>query len=225
MGGRKSEVFLRQLDRTLWPAIGILALAALLPASARADTILTIGSTTVTAGSSGSIDVTLQNTGGAPDPIVNAFFFKFSTSNSFVSFTEANISTAPTYIFAGNSLFGPVISLTPPPSGQLVDSSDVAAIGNGTTVPAASTFGLGHILFNIAPSAPAGTAPLVFDVVGTSLSDVNGNAIPIIALNNGSINITTAASVPEPSTLTLIAPVLLAAFALRARSSSVRNSH
>ena len=66
---------------------------------------------TVTAGSSNdSFDVVLQNTG--PSAVTVAGFSFGLTSSSNVTFTDVTTATAMTYIFNGNSLFGPDIVLS-----------------------------------------------------------------------------------------------------------------
>jgi len=188
--------------RTGFWAASVFGLGLLASSQAHASLIVTVGNASVAAGGSGTLDVTLTNTGPASSPAVDAFAFQFSTANTLITFTSVNISTAPPYIFAGNSLFGPVISTTPPPNGQLVNASDVASSGAGTALPAGTTVGLGHVLFNVASNATPGVASLVLNAAGTSLSDAAGGNIPINTLVNGQITIT--APVPEPSPLALL---------------------
>jgi hypothetical protein len=194
--------------------LAALAIGLIGSAAARADLIVAVGSTSAAAGSNDQfVDVTLENTGGS-DITVESFSFDFSTSNTFVTFTSADISTVDPYIFAGNSLFGPVISTTSP--GQSITASDLDAAG-GAIVAAHSTVGLGEVLFNIAPDATSGIASLVLDGAGTSLSDVAGANIPITTLIDGQITITTGATVPEPSLLAPLALLFAAAALLRRR--------
>src|SRR5689334_13095918 len=122
-----------------------LALAASPPLWA--NLILTAGSATAAAPSSGnSFDLTLTNTGPA-SVTVGGFSIAISVSDSHVSFTSATTatSTAP-YIFFGNSLFGPVINTS---SGQTLSASDLfAGVGSGSTLGAGVTVGLAHVLFD-----------------------------------------------------------------------------
>jgi len=189
--------------RPSFVATTVFAIGLMASLQAHANIIVTVGDATLVAGSSGALDVTLTNTGPTTSLAVDAFFFRVSTSDTFVTFTSVNTSTAPPYIFQSNSLFGPTISTIPPPDGQLVDASDIALLGVGTTLPAGSTVGLGHVLFNVASNATPGVASLVLNAAGTSLADIAGNDIPISALVNGQITISNA--VPEPPNFALLA--------------------
>lgn len=182
------------------------ALGLLAPVPASAALIVSFGSSIAAAGSNQFVDVLLHNTGSAVT--VDVFSFDFSTSSPYITFTEATTSTttAP-YIFAGNSLFGPIVSTTPPPNGQTVIASDLA-VCCGTVVGPNSTFALGEVEFQTAAGAPSGSAILVLNASGTSLSDSSGNLIPITTLTNGSITVT-ASAVPEPSTLSMLTPLTL----------------
>ena len=208
----------RCFSQITWVALAGLAIGLVGPAPARAGLIVTVGSAAAAAGSTNDfLDVILQNTG--PSAVtVDAFTFLFTTSNTFVTFTSANISTVSTYIFAGNSLLGPTISIPSEPNAQTMNAGDVANVGNGTVIASGATLGLGHVLFNVAGNASAGLASLVLDTstLGTSLSDSAGNLIPITTENNGQINITASAS-PEPSTFVPLALLLVTAAGARLR--------
>jgi hypothetical protein len=171
--------------------------------TARADLILFGQSVIATPGSSGdSLDIDLTNSG--PSAIMIAgFSFGISTANPDISFTDANISTTDSYIFVGNSLFGP--DLTGPTSGQSLVTSDTFSIPfSGITLNAGTTVGLGHIIFDVAGTATGGVFPVTFaPFPSSSLSGPDGNNIPIDTLSNGQITIT-AAAVPEPSSLRLL---------------------
>jgi hypothetical protein len=202
----------------------VLALASFLlfVEAARSDLIITAQSTTVAVNSNGdSFDVTLTNNGASPVTI-GGFAFGITTSAP-LAFTDATTGTTATYIFAGNSLFGPDIvipgsdpgqSLTLP--GQSLQASDVYALipASGATVAAGSTVGLGHVLFN------AGSLPVNFDITfvpdQTSLSDQNGIPVNVDAMVGGTITVTPNVVVPEPSTL-LLCSLACAGFVLAGR--------
>jgi hypothetical protein len=180
-----------------------MALSLLAPASGHASLILSVQSATAAAGSSGnSFDVQLSNSGPSTVTIAG-FSFGILTANINISFRDANISTSSPYIFGSNSLFGP--DLTGPTSGQSLSTSDVFAIPlAGTILGAGTTFGVGHILFDVSPGATAGTSAVTlagFPV--SSLSDPAGNNVVIETLSPGQITIT-GTGVPEPSTLATV---------------------
>ena len=173
-----------------------------LVSDARADLIVTAQSVSANAGSTGNtLEVYLMNTG--PSAVdVAGFSFEVSTASSDINFTSASVTTTPdAYIFAGNSLFGPVISVN---SGQTLDASDINAAGS-TTVGAGSTWGLGEVSFDVAPGTAAGPYSVVFGPFpATGLSDLNANNLSIGSLINGQITVNGTTSVPEPSGFLLL---------------------
>src|SRR5579863_1059089 len=71
---------------------------------AHASLIISVGSTTVAAGGSGFVDITLQNTSSTAFATpIDGFSVVFSSSNPFVTFTNGTMATTAPYIFAGNS--------------------------------------------------------------------------------------------------------------------------
>lgn len=190
-------------------AIGCLAVCFLGALSARADLVISVGSTSVDPGTTGNpLDVELTNTGPAAITI-GGFSFGVSIGNPNISFTDANTSTVLAYIFAGNSLFGP--DLTGPTSGQSLNTSDVFAGGNnGTTLGAGTTLGIGHLLFDVSALAGTGTFAVNLAAPFTSLSDENAIGIPVNTLSAGKITIEGPSEIPEPATL----GVLLAGVAI-----------
>jgi hypothetical protein len=120
-------------------------------------------------------------------------------------FTEADISTTlASYIFAGHSLFGPIISTTPPPNGPVLIASDDYDVPNsGIMLGSGATVGLGRSLFNVTSSATNGAFPVTLNSSQTTLADFVGNDVPITTLNDGSITITASPTVPEPSSVIL----------------------
>jgi hypothetical protein len=101
-----------------------------------------------------------------------------------------------------NSLFGPDIATGPNPlPGQTLDASDLDSLG-GVTL-ATGTYGLGHVTFDVASGAATGPFAVTLTEPGSSLSDADGNLIPI-TLSGGTITIGAISSVPEPSSLGLV---------------------
>jgi hypothetical protein len=161
----------------------------------------------------------LTNTGPST-VVIGAFTFGISTTNTAISFVDANTSTVQgSYIFAGKSLFGP--DLTGPSTGQSLSVSDVFTTPlSGTVVASGATFGLGHVLFVVgSSSATGGFAISLEGNPATSLSDPSGNVITINTLSNGTVNITGA---PEPSSLLLALMGALLIWIRQRRSSRSR---
>jgi hypothetical protein len=116
-------------------------------------------------------------------------------------------STVDTYIFAGDSLFGPDISVQPPNlPGQTLEAEDSYDIPlSGATVAGGATVGLGDVTFNINPGTPFGLIPVSLIPLDDSLSDASGNPIAVSG-TDGAVNV-----VPEPGLGGLVGLVLLAA--------------
>jgi hypothetical protein len=171
------------------------AVATLTIQPARASFIFNIEAVTAGGGTTGNtFDVTLTNTGAAQT--IGGFSFGISAASPNITFTGAFTSTATApYIFAGDSLFGPEIDF-PPTNGQSLLASDISASGSGTNVTMGETVGLGQVVFDVAPGAPVGPIVATFNANQNSLSDVNGNDIPL-------------APTPEPSTLVLFTASLV----------------
>lgn len=190
--------------RSLGLTVAVAALLGAIPA--QATLLYSVQSVSVAAGTSGSLDVTLQNTGPSSVNIA-AFTLGLSVSTPDITFTGANTSTASTYIFNGNSLFGPGIGTTPPPPGQIVLASDATADASDFVLASGATVGIGHILFDISLGAVLGgdTVTLAAFPI-TSLSDSLGGNVDFTG-SNGTLTITPAAPTPEPATffLTLLA--------------------
>ena len=200
-------------------------LSAIAPTLARAGFTFTVESVTATAGSmDNTLNVTLTNTG--PTAVtIGGFAFEIS-GGSGVTFTSVDISTTPTYIFAGNSGFGPDISNQPPnlPGNMLAALDFYATFGSGTTLASGSTVGMGDVHFNLASTA-TGPISITFSPlpgqicpmrrVMTSLSRPGPRSRPG---QSPSIR----APVPEPSSLAMTAIAL--AIGLVSRQTRCRAS-
>lgn len=176
-----------------------LALVGSLPANA--SLIMFAATESANGGSTGNaLDFTLTNTG--PSAVaLGAFSLEVSVADSNVSFTSATTATTLPYVFAGDSLFGPVISTSGP--GQTLDASDICILCGGT-IAAGSTVGLAHMLFDVSPGAPPELLTVsITPFPSTSLSDQLGNNLAA-TLQNGTITIVGANPIPEPPTLVLI---------------------
>ncbi|SPE42547.1 exported hypothetical protein [Candidatus Sulfopaludibacter sp. SbA3] len=212
------------------------AICAVTLLPARAGTVFSISPATIPAspGDAGdSVDVVLTNNG--PGPIsVAAFAFEVTVADPNVTLVGANYATAFPYIFAGDSfdqinaalleslcscsytLSGPNVDTT----NQTLVASDLTNDGAGFTIASGGSFGLGHVLFDVAPGAAPGQFMLSFTgnfsgVVAdsNSLSDPSGNPISVANFYGGTISVS---SVPEPSPLSLalagIAALMVAVF-------------
>lgn len=195
----------------------LLALVAffVLAAPADAGLIVTIGNATAAPNTTGNtLEVTLTNTGPAPVS-VGGFSFSVTTPSPLVTFTQATVNTTQPYIFAGSSLFGPDITFA---AGAVLSASDAHDI-NAVVIPANTTVGLGHVLFDLG-AARYGDIPVsLLAFPSTSLSDGLANDIPITTLVDGTIFV----RVPEPSSfflLALLAPVAVRAARRRVCSAS-----
>lgn len=186
-------------------------------ATARAEAALIVMSPTFSAavGSSGTFDIVLTNT-GAGSVSIGGFSFGISTTNSGITFTSATIATAATYIFIGDSLFGPDITIT---SGASLIASDNPFIATSFPVAGGATVGLGHVSYSIANGATTGPFQLTFSPLATSLADGLGNAVAIGTLSSGTINLTSSAATPEPGTIGLGGIGLACLIAIKRRVS------
>ena len=178
------------------PVVGLL-----ISAPAEASLIISVGNVFSSSPSSGNtLEVDLTNTGPASITLAG-FSFEIDVTDPHITFTSATIATAAAYVFAGSSLFGPIISTSVP--GQTLDASDLWAGLGGATIGAGATVGLGHVFFDVSAGDVSGLVTVMLSPFPfTSLSDPEGNNISITTLASGSITIA-ASPVPEPSALIL----------------------
>jgi len=175
------------------------AVALLISTPAGASLIVTVGNvSSVSPSSSNTLEVNLINTGPASLSL-GGFSFELAVADPDITFTSATIDTVAGYVFAGNSLLGPVISTSA--AGQTLDASDFWSGAGGAVVAAGATVGLGHVFFDVLAGDSPGLVPITLSPA-TSLSDPEGGNIIIETLRNGSITIA-GSPVPEPPALTL----------------------
>ena len=144
----------------------------------------------------------LLDTGGTFD--VAGFSFELSVpSGSGVTFTGVNTgTTSAPYIYG--TLQSPPLSFDTFPNTDFTASNSSMTAPGFTTITTGMTFGLGHISYAVASGTAYGSRPVKF-VAGsnTTLSDINGNAIPFMP-QNGSIAVVPSPAVPEPGALPLL---------------------
>lgn len=191
------------------------AVALLISAPVGASLIITVGNVFSNSPSvSNTLDIDLTNTGPASLSL-GAFSFEIDVTDPQITFTSASTATVVPYVFAGNSLFGPIISTSAP--AQTRDGSDLWSGVGGATVAAGATVGLGHVFFDISAGDSSGSMTVMLSPFSaTSLSDPLGVNISVNTLTNGSITIA-GAPVPEPSAPTLVLVGLAALVSIRKR--------
>jgi len=196
----------------------VLALSvSVLPASG--GVIFEIGSVFTSQGSSGTIEVDVQNTGGA-SVIIGGFNFEISVDSD-IDFTGAGFSTSAPYIFAGDSFDQANALPLNTSTGSSLSASDLSNSGNGDTLGAGQTAGLALVTFNVSPEAALGPVIVSFstDPANTNLSDQNGDAIMIDSFVSGTIDV-----IPEPSAAAMLLAALVGLLSWRTRSC-VHRSH
>jgi len=208
-------------NQRIWMVLGALLASLGGPTAARADVLLTAQPVYAHPGDVNDVfNLYLTNVGATPVDVAG-FSFEINTTSPDITFEQA---TTPTtlypYIFAGNSLFGPVISTSVP--GQTLDASDVAAAPNSfTTVNPGASFGLGLVSFDVAPGAPMQVAPVTFNPNSafTNVSEQLGNLLPLEFASGKII-------VPEPATglllLVLMAGMIAVKWGRRFRLPTLR---
>jgi hypothetical protein len=177
---------------------------------AAADLIVSVQSVTgVPVGATGeTFQVNLTNTAGSAAVALGGFSLGLSVSDPNIVLTQVDISTTNPYVFAGHSLFGPIISN--PAGGQSIVAGDLYDVPNsGILLAGGSTVGLGDVVFNVLGSATAGAViTITLDPFATSLTDFAGNGVPITSLTDGSITLASSAATPEPPAIVLVVSFL-----------------
>lgn len=207
-----------RLRRVWLTAAGALA-CVIGTGAARADLVLSMTPGSANAGGSGSFDVVLTDTGGNFN--VAGFNFEITTSNADVTFTDITIDTvAASYIFAGDSLLAaPVtgsILENPPSTAQDAQAGDVPADSASMAIANGDEFGLGHVLFTIAPGASTGPVSIDFGSA-TSLSDQSGAAIAFDT-SGGMLTVTGGTiATPEPAMTGVLGLALIIGLIYRRR--------
>jgi hypothetical protein len=207
--------------RWVWPGrraapllVAVVAMCVGVGSPCRADGLVIEAPNLVVApGSSGSFDVLLINTnaaGGASyDVSLDSLELALSGSTG-VAFTDVTINTIVPYIYAVSATTLPGsdplnFGITFPSTGFTVADSDGASPFFQTVNPG-DTFGLANVSYMVSPTfSGTDTITIASLNVGTSLSDIDGNAIPFTSMD-GSISST---SIPEPSTLIQAATAVL----------------
>jgi hypothetical protein len=185
-----------------WMLAAVCLLGVLPAQAASVGLTVSVGSANALQGSSGNfLDIILTNNSASVANIAG-FNFELTIVNPNITFTGATTSTALTYVFNGDSLFGPNIQSGG--SGQNIQAGDLSAGGTGKNVAAGASAGLGRVFFSVAAGAAGGpftVTPTAFPT--TNLSDSLGGNLPF-ASTSGTITIQTNTAVPEPASLPLL---------------------
>jgi hypothetical protein len=168
--------------------------------------ILEIGSVFASPGSTGTIEVDVQNTGGS-SILVGGFNFLI-LGDTDIDFTGAGFLTSAPYIFAGDSSDQANSFSLNTSMGSSLFASDESNSGNGDILGAGQTEGLALVTFTVSSTAAQGPGPisLASDLADTNLSDPLGNNIPITwdSFEGGTIDVT-----PEPSGAAMLVAALI----------------
>jgi hypothetical protein len=185
-----------------------LALAwSAMPASG--GVIFEISSVVASPGSVGTIEVDVQNTGGA-GIVIGGFNFEI-LGDPDIDLTGAGFSTSAPYIFAGDSF--DQLSSTPlnTSAGLSLAAGDISNSGNGDILGAGQTAGLALVTFSVSPTAAQGPVTISFstDPAFSNLSDQNGDNITINSFESGTIDVAPENVTPEPSAAAMLLGVLM----------------
>ena len=233
---KRAQYSMRTLARLLLP---ILVAGVFGSSAALAGVVYTVqpDTTNPAQGSNGNaFDVLATNTGPSSLGIA-AFSFGLYTTDTDITFTEANVSTiVSSYIFDGDSfveiaLGSSVISITS--GGQTLAANDLTNDLAAVTVAPGATVDLGKVLFDVAPNAVMQTFAVSFTGdpgagnLDNNLSDQFFNAINVDTFQSGDFLI--GASVPEPSPAALVlfglACLCMLSRLRRSRRACVRAPH
>jgi hypothetical protein len=209
--------------------------AALVPAAARADFIITGGDATVAAGGTGTVDFTITSTNPTVDNLA-AFSLELlitpTAGTSFLQFTtsQPDFSTDSSYLFVGNSGAGAGFWGTPLSTNTANDTiagGDFTADGSGVLI--GQSYLLARVQFQADPHASNGDTfhiGLVADPNQTYFLDAGGNSVAYTS-NDATVTVENAGgpqAAPAPPSLVLlgIGGVAGLVFRRRGRSAVVR---
>jgi hypothetical protein len=199
-------------------SVVVLAAVLLLPMSAEAALVISIGSVTIPAGGTGSVDVMIQATSGTDNLEAFAAEFVITTGGGTVlEFVnppiDSHLSNA-NYVFASTGSAAittpPASAIGPATTNVIADFSD--ALGLGVSGP----FNL--LLATLNFTTLTGTPPVAGNTFTVSISPLPtsqffDNTFTEVGFtsSSGTITIGPAAAIPEPSSLVLAGVLVLGA--------------
>jgi hypothetical protein len=194
---------------------------------ARADFIVSIGSTSISQGSTGTIDVSIASTASSAAPdLLNNYGFELQISGpndlQFTNPPGTGYGSNPQYVFFGDSSGVSASVSSVNVTNDTFNASDSTASGNPVSL---STVNAPVLLATIMLSAPtnsvnvgdlytislvpisgtgsmAGGTPTFFDVFNFNTGGEN-STVPFTS-TPGTVTITAASAVPEPASVTLL---------------------
>jgi len=177
------------MPRRMWVLCLVLPLA-LSAAPARADLVLSIGSTPVAQGGTGTIDVLLTSTApmSAPDAI-NFYGFQLQITNNGVDNTQlafsssqnfgyvSNASLNPAYVFLGDSLAAQSVPpfLGSPTQTVYPNDTFIGVDATNSTNPVLLSAGTTYLLAILSVTASTPAPPMTGDSFTISLVPPSGN--------------------------------------------------
>ncbi len=196
------------------------ALLFAIPSVSKAGLVLTVDSTTSSSPGTGSLTVSVFNSG--PAVVLGGFQYDLSVTDG-VNFTAATTGSA-NYVYATNSaadtyLGGSIDALSLLPASSFT-ASDSPATGDGTIIDTGATFTLGLISFSV-PSGIQGGTSIPVSIANILLFDGELNEITPDGSSDGSIS--TSLSTPEPGTFVLGAFAVFGTVAMRIRNRRARS--
>lgn len=178
-------------------------------ASCRAALILEVPDIQASPGQVGAFDVLIRNTDPTTAYRVGSHSVRLALAGvTGISFTAATIeTTAAAYLYARSATLGPPpspFSFTSFPNATFTGSDAELAAPFSRELAPGAVFGLAHVTYSVAASAPAATGTLSFLDRGgaTSLADEVGNSVAF-ETRGGTVTIAGPAAIPEPASLIL----------------------
>jgi PEP-CTERM motif len=181
-----------------------LVIALGIDASCQAGLVVEAPNITAAPGSSGSFDLLITSTGGSFEVASDVVELSL-TGLSNVSFTNVSINTTAPYIYGANSATtaGSTFTFSTFPGTQFETFDFLLTLGAQTINPG-DFFGLVDVQYSVAANATPGASGALAFGPDTSLADASGNNV-VFTAQNGSITISSSTTIPEPSTVILLA--------------------